>query len=83
MRELTEDGDELAVFFHRVFTGEPLEGLDFPTLKDRMTAAGWLADRGFGKATETVTFGARDVQETQIKEAAASFTAELAKLAAR
>jgi len=60
VRELTDDGAGLATFFRRVFQGKPLEGKSLPTLRDRMAAATWLADRGFGKPHENVTIESRD-----------------------
>jgi hypothetical protein len=50
IREQTRDGDELVAFVVRVFRGE-VEGVK---LRDRLEAATWLADRGFGKPTQGV-----------------------------
>ena len=46
-RELTNGGDELAEFMVQVFRGE-----HGARLKDRMDAASWLSDRGFGRPTQ-------------------------------
>lgn len=54
IREETRDGEELAGFVLRVFRGE-LRGV---RLADRMQAATWLADRGFGKPALGVELGA-------------------------
>ena len=65
VRELTADGDELATFFHTVFRGETLGKLK-PSMRDRMAAATWLADRGFGKPHENVTIESREASGVQI-----------------
>jgi hypothetical protein len=45
IREHTRDGDDLVAFVVRVFRGE----VDGVKLRDRLEAATWLADGGFGK----------------------------------
>jgi hypothetical protein len=56
IREQTRDGDDLVAFVVRVFRGE-VEGV---RLRDRLGAATWLADRGFGKPTQGVEFAGKD-----------------------
>jgi hypothetical protein len=56
IRELTRDGDDLVAFVVRVFHGE-VEGVK---LRDRLEAATWLADRGFGKPTQGVELAGKD-----------------------
>lgn len=48
-QEVGEDGGELVKFFAAIYKGE-IKGAG---VKDRMEAGRWLADRGFGKPTET------------------------------
>jgi hypothetical protein len=50
IREATDDGEQIADFILCVFRGE-VEGLK---LKDRLEAATWLADRGFGKPVQAM-----------------------------
>jgi hypothetical protein len=56
IREQTRDGDDLVAFVVRVFRGE-IEGV---RLRDRLEAATWLADRGFGKPTQGVELAGKD-----------------------
>ena len=56
IREQTCDGDDLVAFVVRVFRGE-VEGV---RLRDRLEAATWLADRGFGKPTQGVELAGKD-----------------------
>jgi Family of unknown function (DUF5681) len=56
IRELTRDGDDLVAFVVRVFRGE----VDGVKLRDRLEAATWLADRGFGKPTQGVELAGKD-----------------------
>jgi hypothetical protein len=56
IREQTCDGDDLVTFVVRVFRGE-VEGVK---LRDRLEAATWLADRGFGKPTQGVEVAGKD-----------------------
>jgi hypothetical protein len=56
IREQTRDGDDLVAFVVRVFRGE-VEGV---RLRDRLEAATWLADRGFGKPTQGVELAGKD-----------------------
>ena len=55
IREQTRDGDDLVAFVVRVFRGE----VDGVRLRDRLEAATWLADRGFGKPTQGVELAGR------------------------
>lgn len=50
IREATDDGEQIADFILQVFHGE-VEGVK---LKDRLEAATWLADRGFGKPVQAM-----------------------------
>lgn len=56
IREQTDDGEHLVLFMLCVFRGEA-EGT---RLRDRMEAATWLADRGFGKPVQALEHGGRD-----------------------
>lgn len=56
IREQTDDGEHLVEFMLRVFRGEA-EGAK---LRDRMEAATWLADRGFGKPIQALEHSGRD-----------------------
>jgi hypothetical protein len=56
IREHTRDGDDLVAFVVRVFRGE----VDGVRLRDRLDAATWLADRGFGKPTHGVELAGKD-----------------------
>jgi hypothetical protein len=56
IREHTRDGDDLVAFVVRVFRGE----VDGVKLRDRLEAATWLADRGFGKPTQGVELAGKD-----------------------
>jgi hypothetical protein len=53
IRAETEDGSALVDFMAKVFRGELAE----VTLKDRVAAASWLADRGFGKPPQALAVG--------------------------
>lgn len=58
IREITNDGHEMADFMLGILRGEPIKNprLDqrarYPGLRARMAAAEWLADRAFGKPKE-------------------------------
>lgn len=56
IREQTEDGEQLVTFMLRVFRGEA----DGVKLRDRIEAATWLADRGFGKPIQALEHSGRD-----------------------
>jgi hypothetical protein len=56
IREQTRDGEELVTFMLRVFRGEVADA----HLRDRLEAATWLCDRGFGKPTQGVELAGKD-----------------------
>src|SRR6185436_19059244 len=56
IRDQTRDGEELVRFMLRVFRGE-LEGAK---LRDRLDAATWLADRGFGRPVQGMELSGKD-----------------------
>jgi hypothetical protein len=56
IREQTDDGEHLVEFMLRVFRGE----VDDASLRHRMEAATWLADRGFGKPIQALEHSGRD-----------------------
>jgi hypothetical protein len=62
VRELTRDGESLVDFMVRVFEDEE------QPLKLRMEAAGWLADRGFGRATITQTLSLEAREDRPVEE---------------
>ena len=76
-REATNDGVDLVAFFQAIFQGNvprfgdgQAVGRDV-TLKDRIEAGYWLADRGYGKAPITV-----NVAEDEVERPLASYTME-------
>jgi hypothetical protein len=59
IRRASGEGQELVDFFLAVFRGEPIPVPGrrvplIPRLEHRMHAASWLADRGWGRARETI-----------------------------
>ena len=59
IRRASGDGQELVDFFVSVFRGQPIPVPGrrvpvIPRLEHRMHAAAWLADRGWGRARETI-----------------------------
>ncbi len=56
IREQTNDGEELVAFMLRVFRGE----LKAARLRDRLDAATWLSDRGFGKPVQAMEHSDKD-----------------------
>jgi len=56
IRDQTKDGEELVRFMLRVFRGK-LKGAK---LKDRLDAATWLADRGFGRPWQGMEIGGKE-----------------------
>jgi len=50
IRDETMDGQELAAFVLAIFRGENPDA----DLRDRIAAANWLADRGFGKPVQAL-----------------------------
>ena len=55
VREQTRDGEELVAFMLAVFRGEA-----DAKLRDRIDAATWLADRGFGKPIQAMEHAGKD-----------------------
>ncbi len=53
IRQCTSDGEELVSFMLKVFRGESINKYA-PKLKNRIEAATWLADRGFGKPAQAI-----------------------------
>lgn len=53
IRQCTSDGEELISFMLKVFRGESINK-HAPKLKERIEAATWLADRGFGKPVQAI-----------------------------
>lgn len=49
VREATKEGVDLIDFMHKVLTGRSRPR---PTLRDKIEAIKWLADRGFGKPVQ-------------------------------
>jgi hypothetical protein len=56
IRAHTRDGEELVRFMLKVFRGELADA----KVKDRVDAATWLADRGFGKPTQGLEVTGRE-----------------------
>ena len=56
IREQTDDGAQLVAFMLKVFRGEE-PGVK---LTDRVAAATWLADRGFGRPVQAMAHAAAD-----------------------
>jgi hypothetical protein len=77
IREQTEDGAELVRIALETLRGTlqrrewmgasegPLEVVTTPSVKDSLDALKWLADRGWGKAVETVELSGPDGQPLQ------------------
>lgn len=76
IRLKTKDGMELVELYLATLRGKlVIEGLA-PNHKDRMSAAEWLADRGFGKAPEIVAhLDANDQKSELAKSVAATLLA--------
>ena len=54
IREQTKDGSEIVRVFLSVFNGEVQPDGNLPSTKDRMQAAEWLTERGYGKVKDQV-----------------------------
>jgi len=54
IREQTKDGSEIVKVFLSVFNGEVQPDGNLPSTKDRMQAAEWLTERGYGKVKDQV-----------------------------
>ncbi len=62
IRQCTSDGEELVNFMLKIFHGDSINK-HAPKLKERIEAATWLADRGFGKPVQAI--GHEIQKETQ------------------
>lgn len=83
-----DDGAELVRFWHLIANGTDQEfKAAFPhtkrTLRDRMEAAAQLADRGYGKAKQSVEMTGADGGPIQLQEARESLAGTLDSLATR
>jgi hypothetical protein len=56
IHEQTADGEQLVEFMLRVFRGE----VEDASIRHRMEAATWLADRGFGRPVQALEHSGRD-----------------------
>jgi hypothetical protein len=76
IREKTNDGSEIADFFLGVFASK--EKIEYenskgekvkrdPNLRERMEAAEWLADRGWGRPTQPIS-GDEDMPPVQFEQ---------------
>jgi hypothetical protein len=71
IRRTSGEGAELAAFYFAVLRGEaiPLPGLgrtQRPTLDQRLTAAQWLGDRGWGRAREIIQLAGEATAEERL-----------------
>lgn len=66
VREKTGGGEALVEFYWNVFQGKPLEDGRMPTAEQRMKAAEWLTDRGFGKAVTPIDLTTTDGKGPQL-----------------
>ena len=64
IREETDDGEDLADFLLHVFRGE-VEGVK---LKERLEAATWLADRGFGRPVQAMNIETFEIDLTRLTD---------------
>jgi len=64
IREETDDGEQIADFVLHVFRGE-VEGV---RLKDRVEAATWLADRGFGRPVQAMNIESFEIDLTRLTD---------------
>lgn len=62
VRSTTKDGKELVELMTRIMRGRSdlLEGVPEIAVRDRIQAAEWLADRGFGKSVNSVEVTGKD-----------------------
>ena len=74
VRHATRDGDEIVSLFLEVFRGEPIAmpggRTQRPTLEQRLQAAAWLCDRGWGRAREIIEARGRHVTSRAPRDAA-------------
>lgn len=78
MRAQTKDGKELVDLMIGVLRGKLIVNGKRPSFGDRIKAAEWLADRGWGKSVETIAIDASDECEQNFQQAIA-----VARLVAR
>ena len=64
IREHTKDGEQLVDFMLRVFRGEFL----MAKLRDRIDAATWLADRGFGRPVQGLNVETYEIDLTRLTD---------------
>ena len=60
VRESTYNGEEIVDLMVSVMRGEIIDGMK-PRIRDRMDAASWLSDRGFGKPITSVEATSRSM----------------------
>jgi hypothetical protein len=95
VRSKTRDGEQIVKFMLDVFHGKAIKAgrksrttgdrivLDVvPTLTERIEAAHWLAERGFGKAVQAMEVSGPEGSPIEYSEIAASVRTRLAALAA-
>jgi len=70
IREQTKDGSEIVRVFLSVFNGEVQPDGDLPSAKDRMQAAEWLTERGYGKVKDQVELSGDSVNPVTMLVAA-------------
>ena len=78
VRAQTKDGKELVDLMIGVLRGKLIVNGKRPSFGDRIKAAEWLADRGWGKSVETIAIDASDECEQNFQQAIA-----VARLVAR
>jgi hypothetical protein len=64
IREATDNGQQLADFILDVFRGE-VEGVK---LRDRVEAATWLADRGFGRPVQAMNVETVEIDLSKLSD---------------
>jgi len=70
IREQTKDGSEIVRVFLSVFNGEVQPDGNLPSTKDRMQAAEWLTERGYGKVKDQVELSGDSVNPVTMLVAA-------------
>lgn len=65
VRSRTQDGAKMVELMVAILNGESIAGKK-PRLRDRMDAAAWLADRGFGKAVQTLEHAGEIAQPVRV-----------------
>lgn len=71
VRAQTKDGKELVDLMLRVLRGKFVVNGRKPNISERMKAAEWLADRGWGKSVETHAIEVPDEAEQNLQQAIA------------